>query len=130
MGGCPPPAGIVHVDLRLALLVGVPGEYQIGQLALRRAPGLGLDLEDVPFLAVVGGDPVDVGASPLPLVLAGEAVVGDVEEVGLAAGEVEPLGRVNGVVALDAVLVEDRLDDAVKGDTVYMTNRFQNFFKL
>ena len=104
-------ARVIHVDAGATVVVSVPRQDDIRQLASRRAPGFWIDLQDVPFLTVVGGNPVHVRAAASALIFTGEHVVGDVEKVGLAASQVDALRCIERVVAVGAVAIEYRLDD-------------------
>ena len=111
-----PPAEVVHLESGLAIFVRMAGENNVSEFAGGRAPGFGGDLKDVGFVAVEGGNPlcVWIGAGPA---FAGEFLVGHVEEVCPVSGQVDAFGRVCGVVAFNAITVEDRLDDAGVAET-------------
>ena len=78
----------------------------------------GRDLQDVCFLTVVGRDPTHIGAARGALIAPGKHLVRNVEVIGPIARQIHGARLLEGVVALDAVLVQDRLDDPCEAEAL------------
>ena len=123
---------------RLTVLVGMSGEHQINQFAARRAPTAWFDFQDVLLDAVEAGDPIGVrildqrvlSDEPMRrrrLAAHGQRVVGNAEELCPLARQSHAGRRIRSAMALDAVLVQHRLDDClvVKPDRFAPLGRLQ-----